>query len=74
MDFGQDLMQVKSREYARNRVLLDKIALNIMRVLQPRYAKKSEVFSIPRMQRQLRDFPSLAVEGLIEYLCGGNEF
>ena len=74
MDFGQDLMQVKSREYARNRVLLDKIALNIMRVLQPRYAKKSEVFSIPRMQRHLRDFHSLAVEGLIEYLCGGNEF
>ena len=68
MDFGQDLMQVKSREYARNRILLNKIALNVLKIVQPRFAKKSERCSIPRLQKKLRDDCSIAVDGLIEYL------
>ena len=68
VDFGQDLMQVKSREYARNRILLNKIALNVLKIVQPRFAKKSERCSIPRLQKKLRDDCSIAVDGLIEYL------
>ena len=68
MDFGQDLMQVKSREYARNRILLNKIALNVLKIVQPRFSKKSEKCSIQRLQKKLRDDCSIAVDGLIEYL------
>jgi len=68
MDFGQDLMQVKSREYARNRILLNKIALNVLRLIQPKFEKKSETMSITRLQKRLRDDISLAVEGLTDYL------
>ena len=68
MDFGQDLMQVKSREYARNRILLNKIALNVLRLIQPNFEKKSETMSITRLQKRLRDDISLAVEGLTDYL------
>ena len=68
MDFGRDLMQVKSRKYARNRILLNKIALNVLKIVQLRFSKKSERRSIPRLQKKLRDDCSIAVDGLIEYL------
>jgi len=67
VDFGQDRMQVKSREYARNRILLDKLATNVLRTLQPKFSKKSEKFSLSRLKDELRDVPSLAVEGLAAY-------
>ena len=73
MDFGQDLMQVKSREYARNRIVLDKIALNVQRTVQPLLSKKSETISISRLQKKLRDKPALVVSGLIEYFKKGKE-
>ena len=73
MDFGQDLMQVKSREYARNRILLDKIALNVQRTVQPHVSKKSETISVSRLQKKLRDKPELAVRGLVEYFKNGTE-
>ena len=46
IDFGQDWMQVKSREYARNRILLNKLALNILTMLQPEYSKKRGLLKI----------------------------
>ena len=66
-------MQVKSREYARNRILLDKIALNVQRTVQPHLSKKSETISVSRLQKKLRDKPELAVRGLVEYFKNGTE-
>ena len=67
IDFGQDWMQVKSREYARNRILLNKLALNILTMLQPEYSKKSEKISMRRLMLKLRDDPELAITGIIKY-------
>ena len=67
IDFGQDWMQVKSREYARNRILLNKLALNILTMLQPEYSKKSEKISMRRLMLKLRDDPELAINGFIKY-------
>jgi hypothetical protein len=67
IDFGQDWMQVKSREYARNRILLNKLALNILTMLQPEYSKKSEKISMRRLMLKLRDDPELAINGIIRY-------
>ena len=35
MDFGQDHMQIKNRNYLRNCEVLSRIALNVVRTLQP---------------------------------------
>ena len=67
IDFGQDWMQVKSRDDARNRLLLNKLALNILTMLQPEYSKKSEKISMRRLMLKLRDDPELAINGIIKY-------
>lgn len=46
MDFGQDRMQMKNRNLARNKVLLNKLSLNVLKTAQPSFSKKSEVMSI----------------------------
>lgn len=41
MDFGQDHMQIKNRNYLRNCELLSRLALNIARQLQPALRRKT---------------------------------
>ena len=67
IDFGRYWMQVKSRDYAGNRLLLNKLALNILTMLQPEYPKKSEQISMRRLMLKLRDDPELAINGIIKY-------
>ena len=67
IDFGQDWMQVKSRDDARNRLLLNKLALNILTMLQPEHSKKSDKISMHLIMLKLRDDPELAINGIIKY-------
>ena len=73
IDFGQYWMQVKSRDYAGNRLLLNKLALNILNILniltmlQPEHSKKSDKISMHLIMLKLRDDPELAINGIIKY-------
>ena len=60
-------MQVKSRDYAGNRLLLNKLALNILTMLQPEHSKKSDKISMHLIMLKLRDDPELAINGIIKY-------
>ena len=39
MDFGQDHMQIKNRNYLRNCEMLSRIALNVMRLIEPKFRR-----------------------------------
>ena len=39
MDFGQDHMQIKNRNYLRNCDMLSRIALNAIRLLEPKFRR-----------------------------------
>ena len=63
-------MQVKSRDYAGIRLLLNKLALNILNILtmlQPEHSKKSDKISMHLIMLKLRDDPELAINGIIKY-------
>ena len=58
---------MQSRESARNRILPNKLALNILTMLQPEYSQKSEQISMRRLMLKLRDDPELAINGIMRY-------
>lgn len=64
--FNQDHMQMKSREYARNRVFLNKLALNVLRLLQDDYSKVNEKISIKRLLKKMSYHPERVLEGLMK--------
>ena len=65
MDFGQDHMQMKNRNLIKNIELLNRISLNILRLVQPMLKKGSSI----RMTRYAINFdPSLALKGLAKYM------
>lgn len=66
VSFNQDHMQMKSREYARNRVFLNKLALNVLRLLQDEYSKANEKISIKRLLKKMSYHPERVLEGLIK--------
>ena len=68
IDFGQDFMQTKNRNFANNVELLDRIALNVVRVLQPQLQRGAQPVSIRGVRQCLNADPALAVHGLICYL------
>ena len=68
IDFGQDFMQMKNRNFADNVELLDRIALNVVRVLQPQLQRGAQPVSIRGVRQCLNADPALAVRGLINYL------
>lgn len=57
MDFGQDHMQIKNRNYLRNVLILNKISLNTIKALQPFYQEGSTTPSIPNMQIMFQSQP-----------------
>ena len=46
MDFGQDRMQIKNRNYLRNCEALSRIALNAIRQLEPKFRKPNRNESV----------------------------
>ena len=65
MDFGQDHMQMKNRNLIKNIELLNRISLNILRLVQPMLKKGSSI----RMTRYAINLdPSLALKGLAKYM------
>ena len=46
MDFGQDRMQIKNRNYLRNCEALSRISLNAIRMLEPKFRKPSRNESV----------------------------
>lgn len=72
MDFGQDRMQMKNRNLARNEVLLNKLSLNVLKTAQPSFSKKSEVMSISRLIKKFERNPKLALDSLGKYFIENN--
>ena len=72
MDFGQDRMQMKNRNLARNKVLLNKLSLNVLKTAQPSFSKKSEVMSISRLIKKFERNPKLALDSLSKYFIENN--
>ena len=72
MDFGQDRMQMKNRNLARNKVLLNKLSLNVLKTAQPSFSKKSEVMSISRLIKKFERNPKLALDSLGKYFIENN--
>ena len=73
MDFGQDRMQVKNRNYCRNIMVMNKISLNLLRHLQKIYKHGKENYSVPCLQifmhkpeKMLPMIGKLVAEGAIE--------
>ena len=71
-DFGQDRMQMKNRNLARNKVLLNKLSLNVLKTAQPSFSKKSEVMSISRLIKKFERNPKLALDSLSKYFIENN--
>ncbi len=65
VDFGQDFMQMKNRNFADNVELLDRIALNVVKVLQPQLQRGAQPVSIRGVRQCLSADPALAVRGLV---------
>ena len=59
---------MKNRNFANNVELLDRIALNVVRVLQPQLQRGAQPVSIRGVRQCLNADPALAVHGLICYL------
>ncbi len=60
-------MRVKSREYAGDRVLLNRLAMNILTRLQPEHSKKGGKIPMRRLMLRLRGAPEPAINGIIRY-------
>ena len=75
MDFGQDHMQIKNRNYLRNCEALSRIALNAIRQLEPKFRKptRNENVALCHVQgyldanlgENIREVAKLFVEGTI---------
>ena len=46
MDFGQDHMQIKNRNYIRNCETLSRIALNAIRQLEPKFRRPGRALRV----------------------------
>lgn len=65
MDFGQDHMQMKNRNLIKNIELLNRVSLNILRLVHPTLKKGTSI----RMTRFAMNFDlSLVVNGLAKYI------
>ena len=64
----QDHMQMKSGNYALNKVYLNKISLNILEVLQPMMSRPSEVMSKSRILKCLSYKPELGLLAFIKFM------
>lgn len=64
VDFGQDHMQMKSREYAKNRIFLNRIAHNALVLARPYHSKGSQPISISLLMTRMKLTPDYAVEAL----------
>lgn len=60
----QIIRKVKGREYAGNRILLNKPAMNNLTMLQPEDPKKSDKILMQRPVLKLRDDPGPAIRGI----------
>ena len=49
------------RDCARNRLLLNRLVLNILTMLHPEHSKKSEKISIRRLMLKMRNAPELVI-------------
>ena len=49
------------RDCARNRLLLNRLVLNILTMLHPEHSKQSEKISIRRLMLKLRNAPELVI-------------
>ena len=63
--YGQDMMRAKNRNYVRNALLLNKIALNTSRMAQEEYSKIDSQISIRRLKRIML----AKVDLTCRYLC-----
>lgn len=66
--FNQDRAQIKNRNYIRNKLLLNKLALNALRCAQPAYSKGKEVISIKRLTSIASYSPEEALKMLSYYV------
>ena len=67
MDYHQDLSQMKNRNFIRNKLVMNKISLNIVRLVQKKLSRASETVSVRRTLKMISYNPSLAIEGMKSY-------
>ena len=67
MDYGQDLAQMKNRDFIKNRLVLNKLSLNIVRIAQKKLQKGAAPVSVARARKILGYKPELILECMTEY-------
>ena len=77
MDFGQDHMQIKNRNYIRNCETLSRIALNAIRQLEPKFRRpgRNEAVALSNVKICLdktleQNIMTVANLWLFVYICG----
>ena len=74
MSFGQDHMQIKNRNFLRNIEVLDRITLNMIRILQKDLQKGASPVSVKRARDSVRYDVSIGLKAMLKYFgMGKNE-